>query len=114
MISKWVRGKLLGQGTYGRVYLATDTSTGELFAVKQVDRKALAQRRNLLLELKKEREILSGLDHPHIIAYLGTEQTATFLSLYVVCSLDEVTLTRRWQILGIRPWRVYHELFERA
>jgi hypothetical protein len=82
VISNWLRGTLLGKGTYGRVYLAMDTSTGEMFAVKQVER-ALAQ--NLILsELKTERDILRGLNRPHIVAYLGAEDTPTFLNTYVV------------------------------
>ena len=80
----------MGKGTYGRVYLAVDTSTGENFAVKQVDKRGQT---DFLLELKTEREILSGLDHPHIVAYLGTEETDTFLSMYVTCSRDGDSLT---------------------
>ncbi|KAJ8080038.1 mitogen-activated protein kinase kinase kinase [Marasmius tenuissimus] len=34
---KWVRGELIGKGTYGRVYLATNATTGEAMAIKQVN-----------------------------------------------------------------------------
>lgn len=84
-ITKWVRGELLGKGTYGRVYLALDTSNGEMFAVKQVEKgKKGAEHLNFVPELKVEREILGELHHPHIVAYLGSEETATSLSMYVV------------------------------
>ena len=36
-IFKWVRGELIGKGTYGRVYLALNVTTGEMIAVKQVE-----------------------------------------------------------------------------
>ena len=34
---KYIRGKLIGQGSYGSVYLALHTVTAELMAVKQVE-----------------------------------------------------------------------------
>ncbi|KAI9459988.1 kinase-like protein [Boletus coccyginus] len=84
VISEWTRGELLGKGTYGLVYLALDTSTGDMFAVKQVEKRYRnAQHLNFVAELKMEREILSGLDHPHIIAYLGFEETTVFLSIFL-------------------------------
>lgn len=32
-----MRGELIGKGTYSRVYLALDTTTGEMVAVKEVE-----------------------------------------------------------------------------
>ena len=32
-----MRGELIGKGTYGRVYLALNATTGEMIAVKQVE-----------------------------------------------------------------------------
>jgi mitogen-activated protein kinase kinase kinase len=34
---QWVRGELIGKGSYGRVYLALNVTNGELMAVKQVE-----------------------------------------------------------------------------
>ena len=36
-VFKWVKGDLIGKGTYGRVYLALNATTGEMIAVKQVE-----------------------------------------------------------------------------
>ncbi|KAH0829174.1 hypothetical protein J3R83DRAFT_2703 [Lanmaoa asiatica] len=81
-LSKWVRGTFLGAGTYGRVYLALNSSSGEMIAVKQVKKDDKdAQRLSFVPKLKMEREILSRLDHPHIIGYLGSEETATSLNI---------------------------------
>jgi len=84
VISKWVHRSLLGRGTYGSVYLALDTSTGKMFAVKQVEKgNGNTERLNFVPELMMEREILSRLHHRHIVAYLGSEETTSFLSMYV-------------------------------
>ena len=34
---RWIKGDLIGKGTYGRVYLALNATTGEMIAVKQVE-----------------------------------------------------------------------------
>ncbi|KAG1757663.1 MAP kinase [Suillus lakei] len=88
-IFKWVRGELIGKGTYGRVYLALNATTGEMIAVKQVeipitasDRKDSRQM-SFVQALKMESETLKDLDHPHIVQYLGFEETPTFLSIFL-------------------------------
>ncbi|KAF8550937.1 kinase-like protein [Imleria badia] len=55
-----------------------------MFAVKQVGKgNKDANYLKFVPELKMEGEILSGLHHPHIVAYLGSEETATSLSLFL-------------------------------
>ncbi|KAK1218098.1 MAP kinase kinase kinase activity protein [Marasmius sp. AFHP31] len=86
---KWVRGELVGRGTYGRAYLALNTTTGEMMVVKQVD---LPQTRNergdtrleaVLEAFKLESETLRDLDHPNIMQYLGYEETPTNLNMFL-------------------------------
>jgi serine/threonine protein kinase len=84
---KWVRGELIGKGTYGRVYLAMNANTGEMMAVKQVELPQTASDRNdsrqasVVQALKLEMETLKDLDHPNIVQYLGFEETPTNLSM---------------------------------
>ncbi|KAI9461832.1 MAP kinase [Boletus coccyginus] len=88
-IFKWVRGELIGKGTYGRVYLALNATTGEMIAVKQVEMPTTASDKNdsrqasYVQALKMESETLKDLDHPHIVAYLGFEETPNFLSIFL-------------------------------
>lgn len=82
-----MRGELIGKGTYGRVYLALNATTGDLIAVKQVEiPKTDADRDDkrqvsVVEALKLESETLKDLDHPNIVQYLGFEQTPDFLSM---------------------------------
>lgn len=84
---KWVRGELIGRGTYGRVYLALNASTGEMIAVKQVEMPRTASDKNdsrqitVVQALKMESETLKDLDHPNIVQYLGFEETPANLSM---------------------------------
>ncbi|KAF9015072.1 hypothetical protein BDQ17DRAFT_1268604 [Cyathus striatus] len=86
---KWVRGELIGKGTYGRVYLAMNATTGEMIAVKQVELPQTASDRSdsrqhtVVQALKLESETLKDLDHPNIVQYLGFEETPSNLSIFL-------------------------------
>lgn len=84
---KWVKGELIGKGTYGRVFLALNVTTGEMLAVKQVEMPQTisdqddVRQVSIVNALKAERETLEQLDHPNIVQYLGFEQTSEFFSV---------------------------------
>lgn len=88
-VFKWVKGDLIGKGTYGRVYLALNATTGEMIAVKQVELPRTAsdredsRQKGVVAALKSEIETLKDLDHPHIVSYLGFEETSSFLSIFL-------------------------------
>lgn len=86
---QWVKGELLGKGSYAKVYLALNATTGELMAVKQVElpqtpSDLLSSRHHAITEaLKFERKTLMGLDHPNIVQYLGYEESPEYLSIFL-------------------------------
>lgn len=69
------------------MYLALDTTTGEMNAVKQVeapksnDERDVQHQMSLAKALKAESSLLQELDHPHIVQYLGFEKTYDVLSM---------------------------------
>lgn len=106
---QWMRGELLGQGSYGRVYMALNASTGELMAVKQVelpreDHKPAHQ--DALRFLAFESKTLRELDHPNIVQYLGCESSAEALSVCVLSIYSLVHITDR--VLAAF-WSMYRE-----
>ena len=68
----WRRGEQLGEGTFGKVYLALNERNGELFACKQISLCADAGAAELT-ELESEIRLLKTIDHKHVVRYLGTE-----------------------------------------
>lgn len=78
---QWIRGKLIGKGSFGRVYLAFNVATGEVIAVKQVEippaKKTTSHRSNhqhqhdMIEALYQEIAMLRDLDHDNIVQYLG-------------------------------------------
>ena len=104
-----MRGELIGKGTYGRVYLALNATTGEMIAVKQVEIPRTASDKDdsrqvtVVEALKLESETLKDLDHPNIVSYLGFEETPTFLSMcalrrfaFVFIDMLTFSLTASW------------------
>ena len=86
---KYIRGKLIGQGSFGSVYLALHAMTAELMAVKQVElpttsSTAIDTKKNNMIEaLKREIALLRELRHPHIVQYLGSSSDANNLNIFL-------------------------------
>ncbi|KAI8079983.1 kinase-like domain-containing protein [Halteromyces radiatus] len=74
---QWMRGQLIGKGSYGRVYHALNVAAGEWIAVKQVDIPTTSSdRHNQQLHdtadaLYREIQLLKDLEHDNIVQYLG-------------------------------------------
>ncbi|CAO3598346.1 unnamed protein product [Absidia cylindrospora] len=74
---QWVRGRLIGKGSYGRVYHALNVEAGEWIAVKQVDIPTSSSdlQNDKLMDsmeaLNQEIKLLSDLEHENVVQYLG-------------------------------------------
>ncbi|KAF8632549.1 hypothetical protein AX15_001764 [Amanita polypyramis BW_CC] len=86
----YIRGELIGMGSYGRVYLGLNAKTGEVMAIKQVeltpsaiDRSISRRQRDIIDALKLENDMLKDLNHAHIVQYLGYEETDQCLSIFL-------------------------------
>lgn len=86
---KWVKGELIGKGSFGQVYLALNATNGEMLAVKQVelpktrsDRECERQK-SVVNALKSEIHLMRDLEHPNIVQYLGFEETTVYLSIFL-------------------------------
>lgn len=88
--SKWMKGALIGQGSFGSVYLALHAVTGELLAVKQVETPSPgasgqndARKKGMIDALKREISLLRDLQHPNIVQYLGCSSTVDHLNIFL-------------------------------
>jgi serine/threonine protein kinase len=77
-------GVKLGQGAFGSVYQAFDTQSGFYVAVKTI---ALDRSPSALAGVQQEIELMSGLDHQHIVKYVCSHQTTE--TLYIVMEFAE-------------------------
>ncbi|KAK4781005.1 hypothetical protein SAY87_017111 [Trapa incisa] len=81
---KWKRGKLLGHGTFGNVYVGFNSETGQMSAIKEV-RVASDDRsfKESLKQLNQEINLLSQLSHPNIVQYYGSEMDEENLYVFL-------------------------------
>ncbi|XP_072969741.1 mitogen-activated protein kinase kinase kinase 3-like isoform X2 [Typha angustifolia] len=82
--SQWRKGKLLGRGTFGHVYLGFNSETGQMSAIKEV--KVISDdssSKESLKQLNQEITLLSQLSHPNIVQYYGSELADDTLSVYL-------------------------------
>ncbi|ANB12877.1 mitogen-activated protein kinase kinase kinase BCK1 [Sugiyamaella lignohabitans] len=85
----WVKGELIGKGTFGKVYLALNATTGEMMAVKQVEvpqsisDKDSERQKEVVGALHSEVETLKDLDHLNIVQYLGFEALPDVYNLFL-------------------------------
>ncbi|XP_061353817.1 mitogen-activated protein kinase kinase kinase YODA-like [Gastrolobium bilobum] len=82
--SRWKKGKLLGRGTFGHVYVGFNKESGEMCAMKEVtlfsdDAKSKESAKQLMQEIT----LLSRLRHPNIVQYYGSESVDDKLYIYL-------------------------------
>ncbi|KAI9831362.1 MAG: ATP binding [Thelocarpon superellum] len=87
--TKWMKGALIGQGSFGSVYLALHAITGELMAVKQVEMPSDTgsqvdnKKKSMVEALKREIGLLKELQHPNIVQYLGSSSDDDHLNIFL-------------------------------
>jgi protein kinase A len=73
-------GDTLGTGSYGRVRLAKDKVTGEIFALKAL-KKAEIIKLKQVDHVVSEHTILADIDHPSLVTLKGFDQDSRYLYL---------------------------------
>lgn len=102
---RWIKGALIGAGSFGNVFLGMNQRTGGIMAVKQVElppgygaqgegdtsaaeadigNHGWASRRiGQLRALEREIELLKSLKHPNIVQYLDSYADETHLNIFL-------------------------------
>ncbi|KAK6152990.1 hypothetical protein DH2020_012629 [Rehmannia glutinosa] len=71
---KWRKGRLLGRGTFGHVYLGFNSENGQMCAIKEVKVVSDDQSsKESLKQLNQEINLLSQLSHANIVQYCGSD-----------------------------------------
>ncbi|KAF8054567.1 hypothetical protein N665_1325s0002 [Sinapis alba] len=82
--SRWKKGRLLGMGSFGHVYLGFNSESGEMCAMKEVTLCSDdAKSRESAQQLGQEIAVLSRLRHPNIVQYYGSETVDDKLYIYL-------------------------------
>ncbi|KAI9228729.1 MAG: kinase-like domain-containing protein [Piptocephalis tieghemiana] len=73
--------KVIGTGTYGKVFLVRERSSGRLFAMKTLKKAAVVVHSKYTEHTKAERQILEAVQHPFIVKLYYAFQTQRKLYL---------------------------------
>ncbi|KAJ3227807.1 ATP binding [Clydaea vesicula] len=89
----WIKSYLIGKGSFGKVFLGLNVSTGQFMAVKQVEIKVPGANTNekhkkiykkMIDSLYHEIHLLKDLEHENIVQYLGFEVSEEgFVSVFL-------------------------------
>ncbi|KAG6504587.1 CBL-interacting protein kinase 18-like isoform X1 [Zingiber officinale] len=66
LMRRYELGRLLGQGTFAKVYLAKNLQSGQIVAVKMIDKRTV-MRDGLVQQIKREISVMRLVRHPHIV-----------------------------------------------
>ncbi|KAM0745584.1 Pkinase-domain-containing protein [Meredithblackwellia eburnea MCA 4105] len=85
---KWIKGALIGSGSFGSVFLGMNPMSGSLMAVKQVELPTgnshnEERKKSMLDALEREIELLKDLQHENIVQYLDSSSDATHLNIFL-------------------------------
>jgi len=69
---KYQNLELVGQGQFGRVYRAVHKASGQVFALKELDKKRFPTHKFL-----REMHFLTSLQHPNVVTFQALEHTPT-------------------------------------
>ncbi|CAK8568244.1 unnamed protein product [Lathyrus sativus] len=89
MKSQWQKGKLIGRGSFGSVYHATNLETGASCALKEVDlfsgdlSSGDPKSAIYIKQLGQEIRTLGQLHHPNVMQYYGSELVSDRLLIYM-------------------------------
>jgi serine/threonine protein kinase len=70
--------KVLGEGSFGKVYEAVHKPTGKSYAMKAVSKRRIKEN-ELVAYIRAERDIMTNIDHPFLMSLRCAYQTRTHL-----------------------------------
>ncbi|KAL0697015.1 hypothetical protein Bca4012_064195 [Brassica carinata] len=114
-VGKYELGRTLGEGNSAKVKLATDTVSGQFFAVKIIDKSSI-KRLNVSFQIKREIRTLKVLKHPNIVRLHEVTNCCNIILLSLICQVlmvDLQVLASRTKIYMVLECVTGGDLFDR-
>ncbi|KAI9348024.1 kinase-like domain-containing protein [Obelidium mucronatum] len=90
---RWIKGDMIGKGSFGSVFYGVNVVTKEVMAVKQIDvipisrfrnkQEAGKNREKMIDCLRSEILLLNELNHENVVRYLGFDIENTLVSVFL-------------------------------
>eukprot|EP01156_Anaeramoeba_ignava_P011153 Anaeramoba_ignava/a482136_49.p1 GENE.a482136_49~~a482136_49.p1 ORF type:complete len:744 (-),score=162.98 a482136_49:431-2662(-) len=81
IIGRYIVGKTIGEGSFGKVRLSTNIETGEKVAIKEIDKSKVLLEKGAKEKLEREIKILQMIDHPNVVRLFEVFEDEQFLYL---------------------------------
>lgn len=85
LFGKYEMGRLLGQGTFAKVYHARNIVTGESVAIKVINKKQVKRDGLVMEQIKREISIMRLVRHPNIVELKEVMATKTKIFFVMEC-----------------------------
>eukprot|EP00158_Paraphelidium_tribonemae_P007178 Partr_v1_DN28139_c3_g1_i2_m55249 putative mitogen-activated protein kinase kinase kinase len=86
-LKNWIKGDIIGRGSFASVYYGINPATGDIMAVKQVDipnsPSALENRTKFIQSLTHEIDLLKTMEHENIVMYHGSFCDGNYLNVFL-------------------------------
>ncbi|KAJ6540600.1 kinase-like domain-containing protein [Mycena capillaripes] len=80
----WIKGAIIGAGSFGKVYLGMDEATGLLMAVNQVELPRNEEHKTSMLSaLERGIKLFQDLQHENLVQYLYSSLDNDFLNIFM-------------------------------
>ncbi|CAL9231501.1 unnamed protein product [Arabidopsis halleri] len=86
LFGKYEMGRLLGKGTFAKVYYGKEITTGESVAIKIINKDQVIKREGMMEQIKREISIMRLVRHPNIVELkevMATKTKIFFIMEYV-------------------------------
>ncbi|GAA5510224.1 serine/threonine-protein kinase [Novipirellula caenicola] len=104
-ITDYVLGTILGVGTVGTIYEATEKETGERVAIKKLH-PGVSRDKLIRARFRREVTILQRLRHPNIIASFGGGEASDGQLYYIMELVEGGTVGELLEARGRLDWQV--------
>ena len=70
-LNYYILQKKIGEGSFGKVYLIKEKSTGNIYAAKISNQRINQNSKETIINLSREVNIIARLNHPNVLQFIG-------------------------------------------
>lgn len=86
IFGKYEMGRLLGQGTFAKVYYGKNIATSESVAIKVINKDHVLKKEGMIDQIKREISVMRLVKHPNVVELkevMATKQKIFFVMEYI-------------------------------
>uniref|UniRef100_M1B7N6 CBL-interacting protein kinase 16 n=1 Tax=Solanum tuberosum TaxID=4113 RepID=M1B7N6_SOLTU len=109
LMHKYEIGKLLGQGTFAKVYHARNLKTGQIVAVKVIDKEKV-MKVGLIDQIKREISVMRLIRHPNVVELYEVAKQFFFFAMEYVRGGEFFNKVSKGRLRESAARKYFHQL----